>query len=206
MRLPDSLQTRLDALTTDLTHLADETARRARAWGESTSDRIRRSSWFEHSVQWYGDTFEERHDEHEWRMSAGLTASQVKTTTAPSNFTLSVMERIAAQQGAVAPIPFIRLARQPAQVLVGALCMSAMLALISSCVLAILAPTQALAMLDGFISVGLIILVFLRELLGMTAHSVGGPVPLLAIGTLSLVAVAMLMRSTRGNDQYIREA
>jgi len=82
-----------------------------------------------------------------------------------------------------------------------------MMALISSCLLAILAPTQAVALLGAALSAGVILLTLMRAALGVTgsaASSGMGVILLLAI--VPVVALVAAGRTAWQSGRVAREA
>jgi hypothetical protein len=195
-------------LASDLTHAADETSRHARVWGEQLGARVRRSSFVTGQAGWVRETLIERQEEDLWRAESGLDAPRLIQTSAPLDFTSEVMARIAARQAPrpIVPVTLSTPAVEPVRMLAGTVCISAMIALASSCILAILAPTQALALIGWVIGAGMILLLVLREILGLATSLLASSGALLILGTLAALALMTVLRFARGEDQIIHEA
>ncbi len=207
LRLPDRVQIRLGALTNDLTRAADETAKRARDWAEHLGSRFKASSLVTRHAEWVQQPQRERGDDDRWRAESVSRPPHLIQTAAPVDFTAGVMARIAAQQAQAisTPVALTRLTVEPIRVLAGTVCISAMVTLASSCVLAILAPAQALALLGWLLGAAVFILLMLRESLGLVAGLITDSGAILMLGSLGALAIIALLRVTHGGDQIARE-
>jgi hypothetical protein len=126
-------------------------------------------------------------------------------TSAPHDFTSGVMARIAAQQTPrlASTITFSGPAVEPVRMLAGTVCISAMIALASSCILAILAPSQALALIGWVIGAGMIVLLALREILGLVTSLLASSGALIILGTLVVLTLMTVLRFARSEDHHI---
>lgn len=208
MRLPDRLPARLNMLASDLTRAVDETSRHARVWTERAGARVKRSTFVAGHADWVHETPIERRDEEIWRTESGLNMPQLAHTSAPHDFTSGVMARIAAQQAPrlASTITFSGPAVEPVRMLAGTVCISAMIALASSCILAILAPSQALALIGWVIGAGMIVLLALREILSLVTSLLASSGALFILGTLVVLTLMTVLRLARSEDHIIHEA
>jgi hypothetical protein len=195
-------------LASDLTRTADETSRHARVWTERVGARVKRSTFFAGHADWVHDTSIERKDEELWRTEAGLNVPQLTHTSAPDDFTSGVMARIAAQQAPrlASTVTFSGPTVEPVRMLAGTVGISAMIALASSCILAILAPSQALALIGWVIGAGMIVLLALREILGIVTSLLASSGVLIILGTLAVLTLMTVLRFARSEDRVIHEA
>jgi hypothetical protein len=174
-----------------------------RGWGERLAQRtgLHPAAW--QRTDWYVESAQERREEELWRMRVGVDAARSMRAAAPDDFTARVMARIAAEQMASAPAP--RLAVGPMRVVAGAIGVSAILALTSSCALAILAPSQALALLGGVLSLGVLLLTVLREVFSVATSTAAGSGALLVLAALPLLGLILAAGLARGDGNAVGE-
>src|SRR5262249_36777025 len=144
---------------------------------------------------------QERHEEEQWRVFVGMDAARQPGIATPGDFTARVMARIETLEAQSAS-PLSLSTSLPAQavhpafpalgpirVVAGTIGISAMMALISSCVLAILAPAQALPLLGAALSAGVVLLTLVRAGLGLTGSGASGAALLLLLTLVPLVVL-----------------
>src|SRR5262249_32234186 len=163
------------------------------------------------------ETQQERHEEEAWRLQVGLEGPQPPRVAAPSDFTARVMARIEIIQAQPLP-PAVLPARVvqatlltsptlgPVPIVAGAIGISAMMALISSCLLAIFAPAQAVALLGAVLSAGVVLLTLVRAVLGVTSSAASGVGVILLLAVIPLVVLVATGRAAWQSDQVAREA
>ena len=179
--------------------------KRPRAWGERLARRtgLHPAAW--QRTDWYVESAQERREEDLWRTHFGVDDARSARMVAPDDFTARVMARIAAEQMQTASAPAPRLAVGPMRVVAGAIGVSAILALTSSCALAILAPSQALALLGGVLSLGVLLLTVLRELFSVATSTAVGSGALLVLAALPLLGLILAAGLARDDGSAVGE-
>src|SRR5262245_16938633 len=188
VRWPDNLVARV--LTT-----ADTLSARAKLLATDLERRMRLPSCDQPLSGW--ETQQERREEDAWRLHVGMEHSQPPRMAAPNDFTSRVMARIETIEAHPLPpsalptyaVPPISSTLGPVPVVAGTIGIAAMMALISSCLLAILAPAQAVALLGAALSAGAVLLTLVRAALGVTSSAASGAGVILLLAIVPLVTL-----------------